>query len=416
MQLTGRTRWLVQILSLVIAAVACAQNQPAPQENTAARAPLVATNAAEKLFLELGSVGLDPSRVFHARNVSLDRPGFSITLDDGTIAFTQDAAGKVTGAFFEGDGEVLLIPPNQAERGSMALFTGSAILEEHFVNGYFRFNDDTFTELQPYLRTADAGSFIAQWNETARNLAQIDALRLFMSFSRFLPISGKPAPLLAPGSAASDDRFLHARLQGQKQGIFDVYYDARAPEQVWTGQFRIAEGFNFYDVWSSFSLPGNKTTGASSHSIATEEGRTDAIEISNFKIRAEIKPPTTMNAEAELQLTVMRGGQRAALFELARTLIVKEVEADGQPVEFIHNPAMEGTQLSKRGNDLVAVVFAQPIQTGQRIRLRFVYSGEVLSEAGAGLLYVGARGTWYPNRGIAMSNFDLEFHYPRDGR
>lgn len=174
----------------------------------------------------------------------------------------------------------------------------------------------------------------------------------------------------------------------------------------------MAEGFNFYDVWSSFSLPGNKTTGASSHSIATEEGRSDAIEISSFKIRAEIKPPTTMNAEAELQLTVIRGGQRAALFELARTLIVKEVEADGEPVEFIHNPAMEGTQLSKRGNDLVAVVFPQPIQTGQRIRLRFVYSGEVLSEAGSGLLYVGARGTWYPNRGIAMSNFDLEFHYP----
>ena len=77
MQPTGGTRWLVPLLSLWIAAVACAQNQPTPQENTAStRAPLVATNAAEKLFLELGSVGLDPARVFHARNVSLDRPGF----------------------------------------------------------------------------------------------------------------------------------------------------------------------------------------------------------------------------------------------------------------------------------------------------------------------------------------------------
>jgi len=27
-------------------------------------------------------------------------------------------------------------------------------------------------------------------------------------------------------------------------------------------------------------------------------------------------------------------------------------------------------------------------------------------------LYVGARGMWYPNRGLAMSNFDLEFRYP----
>lgn len=408
-----RRLWpILLLLGCVI--ISLGQNQPqAPGNATPSTGPLVATNAAESLFLKLSSVGLDSSRVYRARNVSLDRPGFSISLDDGTIAFTEDAAARVTGAFFEGDGEVLLIPPNQVERGSMALFTGAAILEERFVTGYFRFNDDTFSELQPYLTAAENGAeFAARWNETAHSLAEIDALRLFMSFSRFLPVAGAPSPLVSPDKSANDERFLHARLQGQKQGFFDVYFDARAPEQVWAGQFRMAEGFDFYDVWSSFSLPGNKPTAETTHTIATQEGRTDAIDISDFKIRAEIKPPTTLDAEADLQLEVVKGGQRVALFELARTLVIKEVQADGQPVEFIHNPAIEGTQLARRGNDLVVVVFPQPIQTGQRIRLRFLYGGEVLSEAGPGLLYVGARGTWYPNRGIAMSNFDLEFRYP----
>ena len=41
------------------------------------------------------------------------------------------------------------------------------------------------------------------------------------------------------------------------------------------------------------------------------------------------------------------------------------------------------------------------------------YAGSVLSDAGGGLLYVGARGTWYPNRGIAMANYDLSFRFPR---
>ena len=36
----------------------------------------------------------------------------------------------------------------------------------------------------------------------------------------------------------------------------------------------------------------------------------------------------------------------------------------------------------------------------------------MLAEAGSGLLYVGARGTWYPNRGMAMADFDLEFTFP----
>ena len=71
-------------------------------------------------------------------------------------------------------------------------------------------------------------------------------------------------------------------------------------------------------------------------------------------------------------------------FELSRFLQVKQVEADGQTVEFIHNQALEGTQLARRGNDLVAVIFPQPLRTGQKVSLRFVYGGDVLSEAGAG--------------------------------
>ena len=35
-----------------------------------------------------------------------------------------------------------------------------------------------------------------------------------------------------------------------------------------------------------------------------------------------------------------------------------------------------------------------------------------MAESGKGLLYVGERGTWYPNRGLAMCDFDLTFHYP----
>jgi hypothetical protein len=87
---------------------------------------------SEELYLQLQSVGLDPGRVFHIRGVSIDRPALHVLLDDGEIAFTADVAGRVTGAMFEGDGELLMTPPNQVERASMALFTGMAILEERF--------------------------------------------------------------------------------------------------------------------------------------------------------------------------------------------------------------------------------------------------------------------------------------------
>ena len=46
------------------------------------------------------------------------------------------------------------------------------------------------------------------------------------------------------------------------------------------------------------------------------------------------------------------------------------------------------------------------------MQLRFTYAGDVLSDAGNGLLYVGERGTWYPNLGLSPAQFDMEFHYP----
>src|SRR5204863_515634 len=140
-----------------------------------------------------------------------------------------------------------------------------------------------FTRLQPALIPAeDPQEFVSQRNETARNLAQTDALRLLLSFSRLLPTSNVVEPIPEP---ENPDRMLHVRAQGRKLGMFDLYYDSGAAEQVWAGQLKSVGGVNYYDV---------------------------------------------------------------------------------------------------------------------------------RSEEVGGLVYVGARGTWYPNRGLGMSNYDLEFRYPAD--
>jgi Peptidase family M1 domain len=398
-------------------ALSWSQNPPKPADESAARVSGTTSpqfNSAESLYLQLRTVTLDKARVYRLRDVSIDRAAIHLTLNNGTIAFTHDVAGRVTGAFFEGDGEILLSPPNQYERASLALFTGAAILEERFVTGYFRFNDDTYAELLPSMVPVDYGpAFVSQWNETAGNLAQADPLRLFITLSRSLPGAGQTAQDSAtPGRSGEEDRFLHARLQGVKLGTFDLYFDSDSPEQVWAGQLKTAEGASFYDVWTSFSSSKANRGAEPISADVGEGGAPDAIATTQYKIRGEIKPPTQIEAEALLQVEVRQGGQRAVLFELSRALQIKRVEADGRPIEFIHNQTIEGTQLARHGNDLVAIVFPQALQTGQRLQLRFVYGGEVLSEAGAGLLYVGARGMWYPNRGLAMSNFDLEFRYP----
>src|SRR3984885_9789573 len=168
----------------------------------------------ETLYLQLGQIGLDPGRVYQVRDASLERSAVHITLEDGTIGFTQDVMGRITGAFFEGYGEILLTPPNEVERRSMSLFTGMAILEEHFSTAYFRFNDDAAKELRPDLRATDnQQEFVKRRGETAKNLANADATRLLMSFSRMLPGNGNPAISEPEVRLSQGDRFLHARLQ-----------------------------------------------------------------------------------------------------------------------------------------------------------------------------------------------------------
>ena len=362
---------------------------------------------AEALYLALGKVGLDPARVYQVRGASLDRSSVHITLEDGTIAFTQDVMGKITGAFFEGEGEVLLVPPNEVERKSMSLFTGMAILEERFATAYFRFNDDVAGELRADLRpTENPQEFVDRWTATAKNVAGVDGMRLLLSFSSMLPAAGNAS---SSPSANGADRFFHARLQGTKLGVFDVVYDSSSSEAVQAGQARTADnGVTYYDLWTSFSQ-------ASPGSVAApqkDRAKKDWVSIRRYTVRTEVEPPSKIHARASLEIEVNEGGSRLLLLELSRFLQVESVTADGRALEFIHNPAVDGTLLSQRGNDLVAVVLPEEAKAGQKISLDFTYGGEVLAEAGSGLLYVGARGTWYPNRGLDMADFDLQFQYP----
>jgi hypothetical protein len=355
---------------------------------------------ASDLYARLGSVPLDAHRVFHIREAVLDRPNLHFDFDQGTLAFTEDICGRITGAYFEGDGEIRLRPPNRVERESMALFTGMAMLEEQFHSAYLRFNDNTADQLRAYLSPdEDHADFVKQANEAAGGLAALDTLRLLVDFSHFLPATGDTVV-----SQPDLPHLLHAHLMGEKLGAFEVYWDDDNPEPLWAGQARRNGGALFFDIWTSFAPAARN-----SDSPAAPAG--DVV-ISAFKIRATVQPPVRLQASADLDVQIRKGGERTLVLELSRYLKVDHVENNGQRVDFIQNQALEGSQLQRKGNDMVALVFPAPLGKGQQLKLHFAYAGDVLSEAGNGLLYVGERGTWYPNLGLSPAQFDLEFHYP----
>ena len=363
------------------------------------------------LYRALRSVGLDPQRVYKIREAAIDREDVHLFLDDGTIAFTQSVDGRVTGAYFEGEGEVLIRPPDRMERASLGLFTNLGILETQISSAYLRFNDDTANELQQYLRPAeDAATFVAHNDALVRRLATMDAMRLAIAFT-----SGPVT--VAPGNPAPPpDRLLHARVSSDHLGIFDVYYDTRSPEQIMVGQTSTVHEQTYYDLWMSFPMRSVRNQSLSSSRFHGPTGPAftrDVFQVAKYTFNVTIDPSLNLSADAKLDGSVRQNGARILMFELSRYLQLKSVEMEGSSLEFIQNEAIAGSELSRRGNDLVAVVFPQPLKQGTQLRLKFTYAGSVLTDAGGGLFYVGARGTWYPNRGIAMANYDITFRFPQ---
>jgi hypothetical protein len=391
-----------------------------PRPQTTQSAP----SAAALLYRQLRDVHLNPKDFHHVREASVEREDIHITLDDGEIAFTQAVDGRITGAFFEGEGEILLIPPDRVERRSLGLFTKSAVLEEKFTTAFFRFNDDFADEIANSLRDSDqdAQAFVQKWDGTVNSLAEADALRLLTSFlNGTRDTKGKTVPPVG-------DHMLRVRIGGAHLGVFDLFFDTDAREQISVGQLdHDTFGNSYFNVWAAFPMRSKRVrseqrraaSGRSGITPAvlgstTEEEPEDRLHIASYKIKVDVKPPTDLEVDCTMDGDVVQGGQRVILLELSRYLKVSQIELDGKPIEFLQNEALEGTALARRGNDMVAVIFPEVLRTGRKFQLRFVYGGSVMSEAGGGLLYVGAKGIWFPNRGVSMANFDLEFSYPRE--
>lgn len=383
---------------LVLVVIVLAWVTLAPIQSIGQTSPTPAPKTVQELYHQLRTVGLNPNQVFKIRDAVIDREDLHLYLNDGIIGFTQTVNGRITGAYFTGDGEILARPPDISERASLGLFTGLGFLDEHFRAAYLRFNDDTALQLQANLRHIEPDEkqdFLAANSEIAPRLAEMDGMRLLSSFTSHYP----------------QDRYLHVRMLAARLGGFDAFYDSMAEEQITIGNFTTKDGADYYDVWMSFLARSSR--GPNSLERMIDPWRSwQSVRVTHFNIKSRLIPPERIESEATLSLTAKYGGQRLLFFELSRYLKVRSVTLAGKPLEFLQNESVDGTELAKRGNDLVAVIFPQPLKDGEQFELHFEYAGAVMQQAGTGLLYVGARGTWYPSRGIAMSNFDLEFRWP----
>jgi hypothetical protein len=195
----------------------------------------------------------------------------------------------------------------------------------------------------------------------------------------------------------------YAEMDGEATGPFDVVLDWQRDEQFLLGQVHKGGSNAFYDVWTSHRIPDSPLLPAAFRAL-------------HYSLDTTISSHNSLEGAASIRLRAESGAERVLAFQLSRTLAIDSVTtAQGESLAFFQNEGMSLQERSVRGNDYLQVVFPQPPAKGQEFTLNFHYRGNVIQDAGNGVLFVGARESWYPHFGDSseFSSYDLLFRWPR---
>jgi hypothetical protein len=359
--------------------------------------------SAADLARSIHEAALDPAECYRVRDLSFRKDDIRIYFTDGYLIFSKPAAGQRISAVFTtdvegGDGEVIVLPPTRGERQSLATFTQSPNLDEHFTTALMVFTDGTGALLHERLekegtakKVPEVGALMADhWSPVLANVREGFELRMVDD-------------LFAPDPKQSGFMFLG--LAGRERGNFDLLFDPRAREQIIAGQLADHGGRPRYNLWTSFM----------SHSVRT--GASKRIEpgfsLPHVSIDAALDASLHMKASTTIKLRVGKAALRSFPFEIAGRMKVTSVRVDGAPAEMFTRDSAREHALRNSDDNPLLVVTPEALSAASVHEFAFEHEGDVIASAGNGVYFVGSRSTWYPRSAPEFSTYDLTFRYPK---
>jgi hypothetical protein len=366
-----------------------------------ARLPAGAGTAAD-VARAIRENSFDRDECYRVRDLTLTKEDLHVYLTAGYLIFSKPVAGRPIAAVFladtdGGDGEVMLLPPDRAERRSLATYIGSPNLDEHFRGAAFLFTGDVYDALKKQLpdnpankKVPELGALLdEQWTSVLRNLGAAYQTRLTLDLLGW------------PGSRPG---LLAAFIQGIKLGNFDVVFDPGSPEQILAGQLATRDNQLYFDTWTSFAARSSRLHPAP---------RQPELSLRDYRIQAVVNEDLSLSVVTRVKVTAAAGGLPVTPFEIAPEMAVTEATVDGRAAEVLQSDALR-VNLMRGGNNLFLVVPPEPLRQGVEYEFEFHHSGKVIHDAGDRVFYVSARGFWYPMFGEQFASYDLLFRYPHD--
>lgn len=348
-------------------------------------------------------MSLDPDACYRVRDLAFQKEDLKFYLTEGHLIFAKPVEGRRLAAMFTaeipgGDAEVLLFPPHRSERMSLAQFAKTPNLNEHFTAALFLFTDGTGEQLLEQIEAQEpkklpemGTALAATFTETARNLAGSYGIRIVQD--RF---SASPA----------ETGFFYAAISGKELGNIDLVMDLRQRDQIMVGQVAHRMERRFFDTWTSFPSRSVRT-GARKPFVSNAR-------LENIRIDVSLEAPALrMKGSTSMDVLARRGGDRAVSFEVSSRVRITEAKFDGEPVEVFRRESMRVNLNRGNDNEVFLVLLPRPLVEGEVHRLEFAHEGDVVSEAGNGVYFVGSRLNWYPNRDAEFAKYDMTFRHPK---
>jgi Peptidase family M1 domain len=346
-----------------------------------------------EMLAALNRVQLDPQAAYKiepARPIELRRGDAKFLLEEGWFAFFAPVEGNVTGAVFSGRGHVLAAPRDPVEKQQIAHFLGTAVVDLDFTTAYLRFTGETAAELRREFASAGLAPqpnapFTEPWQSVLAMRNPGHSLRfLYEAFS------------------ATAHPYFAAALGGAQPGPFDFFYDEGRDEPEMFGQFKHVEGVDYYDIWTSHRMPGTEPPSPAFHAL-------------QYRIETAIRADNQIAATAVIRLRPSRPGERLIGFQFSHLLAIESATLGGEALFTYPNDKTVSEESKARGTDALYVVLPRAPAGGEELEISFRYHGNVIHDAGNGVLFVDARETWYPHLGDTadFSDYDLTFHWPR---
>jgi hypothetical protein len=391
-------------LLLIVPAGWAVENTPAPAPNS------------DPTYQQLRNLSLSGEAVT-INDFTLKRDAATFHLHSGTVCFVSPVQGKVTGAVFVGDGNMILEPPTAVERNSLRLLTGQAEFVEQYKHLVLRFTDGTYDEIKKAGSTATGGcdgGILKASQDAVRHERELrynldgrilqDVLGtvpggLFVAFVHGQNYNDKEIFAIDPHGAPP---FLSPPVD--PRNIPPYMVPPVGPEEVEL----LTYDENKIGMWAAFHLEDEYKKGT-----ATGSQDNLVVHIEHQQLDTTIEKNANLTGKATTTIVSRVDGLRVVPFDLFCKLRVESVTTEsGQQLSFIQEDKTDDAEY-------FSVILPKALATGEKLTIVSTYGGkEAVSNEGSGNYYLfeGARENWYPNAAAGWgqySAYDMIFRTPK---